>query len=49
MMFHEPATDDRTPLVVPQPLIAAIGLTVAIVVIVGIYPQIFARVGDLAF
>ena len=26
MMFHEPATDDRTPLVIPQPLMAAIAL-----------------------
>ena len=49
MIFHEPATDDRTPLVVPQPLFVAIALTAAIVVVVGIYPQIFARVGQLAF
>ena len=49
MIFHEPAIEDRTPLVVPQPLIAAIALTATIVVIVGIYPQIFARVGELAF
>jgi NADH-quinone oxidoreductase subunit N len=49
MIFHEPATDDRTPLVVPQPLVAAIALTVTIVVVIGIYPQIFARVGELAF
>ena len=49
MIFHEPATDDRTPLVIPQPLIAAIALTVAVVVVIGIYPQIFARVGELAF
>ncbi len=44
-VFHEPATDDRTPLVIPQPLMAAIALTVAVVVVVGVYPQIFARVG----
>jgi hypothetical protein len=49
MIFHEPATDDRTPLVIPQPLMAAIALTVAVVVVVGVYPQIFARVGQLAF
>jgi NADH-quinone oxidoreductase subunit N len=49
MIFHEPATDDRTPLVVPQPLIAAIALTVTVVIVIGIYPQIFARVGELAF
>jgi NADH-quinone oxidoreductase subunit N len=49
MIFHAPASDDRTPLVIPQPLMAAIALTVAVVVVVGIYPQLFARVGDLAF
>ena len=49
MIFHEPATDDRTPLVIPQPLMAAIAISVAVVVVVGVYPQIFARVGQLAF
>jgi len=49
MIFHEPATDDRTPLVIPQPLFTAIALTAAVVVVVGIYPQVFARVGELAF
>ena len=49
MIFHQPATDDRTPFVIPQPLFAAIALTVAVVVVVGIYPQVFARVGELAF
>jgi NADH-quinone oxidoreductase subunit N len=49
MIFHAPATEDRTPIVIPQPLFAAIALTVAVVVVVGIYPQVFARVGELAF
>jgi NADH-quinone oxidoreductase subunit N len=49
MIFHQPATDDRTPFVIPQPLFAAIALSVAVVVVVGIYPQVFARVGELAF
>ncbi len=49
MIFHEPATDDRTPLVVPQPLMVAIAITAAVVVVVGVYPEIFARVGSLAF
>jgi NADH-quinone oxidoreductase subunit N len=49
MIFHEPPTADRTPLVIPQPLFAAIALTAAVVVVVGIYPQVFARVGELAF
>jgi NADH-quinone oxidoreductase subunit N len=49
MIFHEPTAEDRTPIVVPQALVAAIALTSAIVVVVGIYPQLFARVGQLAF
>jgi NADH-quinone oxidoreductase subunit N len=49
MIFHEPAIDDRAPITIPQPLVAAIALTTAVVVVVGIYPQIFARVGQLAF
>jgi NADH-quinone oxidoreductase subunit N len=49
MIFHAPTTEDRTPIVIPQPLFAAIALTVAVVVLVGIYPQVFARVGELAF
>ena len=49
MIFHPPATEDRTPFVIPQPLFAAIALTYAVVVVVGVYPQVFARVGELAF
>jgi len=40
--------DDRAPVVVPAPLIAALGITAAVVVAIGIYPQAFARFGDLA-
>jgi NADH-quinone oxidoreductase subunit N len=50
MWFHDPATESaRTPRQVPAALSVAIGLTVTVVVVVGIYPQIFARVGELAF
>jgi NADH-quinone oxidoreductase subunit N len=49
MIFHSPATEDRSPLVIPQPLVVAIALTAAVVVVVGVYPQLFARVGELAF
>jgi NADH-quinone oxidoreductase subunit N len=49
MIFHTPTVEDRSPIVIPQPLFAAIALTVTVVVVVGIYPQIFARVGELAF
>ena len=34
---------------IPAALIVAIGLTAAVVVVIGIYPQFFARVGELAF
>ena len=34
---------------VPAALTVAIGLTVAVVVVIGVYPQFFARVGELAF
>jgi hypothetical protein len=33
---------------VPTPLIAALGITAAIVIVVGVYPQTFANFGDLA-
>ncbi|HEV7523777.1 MAG TPA: NADH-quinone oxidoreductase subunit N [Acidimicrobiia bacterium] len=49
MIFHDSPTDDRKPLVIPAPLVAAIALTATIVVVIGVYPQIFARVGELAF
>jgi len=48
-MWMSPIPDgDRTPLRVPTPLIAALGLTAAVTVVVGVYPQLFARFGDLA-
>ena len=49
MWFHEPAGDDRTPIRVPPSLGGAIAITAAVIVVVGIYPQLFARVGELAF
>jgi NADH-quinone oxidoreductase subunit N len=39
---------DRTPIAVPAPLVLALGITAAVVVGIGIYPQAFARFGDLA-
>ncbi|MGQ0520423.1 MAG: NADH-quinone oxidoreductase subunit N [Actinomycetota bacterium] len=48
-MWMRPAPDDdRSPIQVPAPLAAALGLTAAMVVAVGIYPQAIARLGDLA-
>jgi NADH-quinone oxidoreductase subunit N len=49
MWFKEPAGADRSRIVIPAPLSIAMGLTATIVVVVGIYPQLFARVGELAF
>jgi NADH-quinone oxidoreductase subunit N len=49
MWFHEPAPESATtPKTVPPALVFAIAITTAVVLIVGIYPQIFARVGELA-
>jgi NADH-quinone oxidoreductase subunit N len=48
-MWMSPVPDgDRTPIQVPAPLITALGITAAVVVAIGIYPQAFARFGDLA-
>jgi NADH-quinone oxidoreductase subunit N len=51
MWFHDPAPEavvaDRR--AIPAALTVAIGLTTLVVIVVGIYPQFFARVGELAF
>ncbi len=48
-MWMSPVPDgDRTPIAVPPPLVAALGITVAVVLAIGVYPQAFARLGDLA-
>jgi NADH-quinone oxidoreductase subunit N len=49
MWFHDPVSEDRRPIRIPPALTGAIAITVAVTVVVGIYPQLFARVGDLAF
>jgi hypothetical protein len=33
----------------PVALTAALALTTIVVLVVGVYPQLFARIGDLAF
>jgi len=40
--------DDRTPIRVPPALGAALAITAVAVVAIGVYPQAFARLGDLA-
>jgi NADH-quinone oxidoreductase subunit N len=48
-MWMNPVPDeDRTPVRVPAPLAAALGISAASVVAIGVYPQVFARLGDLA-
>jgi NADH-quinone oxidoreductase subunit N len=48
-MWMNPVPDgDRTPIRVPTSLSAALGITVAVVLVVGVYPQLFAHLGDLA-
>jgi len=49
MWFDEPAEDDRTPIRVPPALAGAIALMGAVVVVIGVYPQLFARIGERAF
>jgi NADH-quinone oxidoreductase subunit N len=48
MWFRDPVGDDQRPVTVPPALGAAIALTTVTVVAVGVYPELFARVGDLA-
>jgi NADH-quinone oxidoreductase subunit N len=48
-MWMNPVPDeDRTPVRVPVPLSAALGICVAVVIAIGVYPQIFAHLGDVA-
>jgi NADH-quinone oxidoreductase subunit N len=50
MWFAEPAEgSDRTPIRVPPALAGAIALMGAVVVIIGVYPQLFAQIGERAF
>jgi NADH-quinone oxidoreductase subunit N len=50
MWFHEPeAGMDLSPSRTPAALTAALAITTAAVLVVGVYPEIFARLGDLAF
>ena len=50
MWFHDPAPEAQTgPKPVPAALTVAIGLCVVTTIVVGVYPQIVARIGELAF
>lgn len=49
IMWMNPVPDeDRTPIRVPPALATSIGICVLVVVAIGVYPQAFARLGDLA-
>src|SRR5262249_5331514 len=52
MWFHDPLAEYTTEMrgaAVPPALTVAIALTMVVVLVIGIYPQLFARVGELAF
>jgi NADH-quinone oxidoreductase subunit N len=40
--------DDRTPIRIPAPIGAALTLTVAMTIVIGVFPNLFAHLGDLA-
>ena len=48
MWFQPSEGEDRTPIRVPPALSGAIALTTAVTLVIGVYPQLFARVGELA-
>jgi hypothetical protein len=48
-MWMNPVPDDnRTAVRVPAPLSAALGICLVVVLAIGVYPQIFAHMGDVA-
>ena len=49
MWFHAPAEGELRATRVPAAVTFAIGICVVAVVVVGVYPQLFARLGELAF
>jgi NADH-quinone oxidoreductase subunit N len=50
MWFHDPAPEaPAATKPVPAALTVAIGLCVVVTVVVGVYPQLVARIGELAF
>jgi NADH-quinone oxidoreductase subunit N len=49
MWFLDSATEEHTSIGVPPALVGALAITTVVTVVVGIYPQLFAQVGELAF
>jgi NADH-quinone oxidoreductase subunit N len=48
MWFEEPAVETSRTVDIPVALGVAISLCAAMVLVIGVYPQLFARVGELA-
>ena len=49
MVFREPADVEQSTLPLPIALNATMLVATAVVLVIGVYPQFFARLGDLAF
>jgi len=47
MWFEAPAVEDTSPVRIPPALAAGITLAATVVLVVGVYPQFFARLGEL--
>jgi NADH-quinone oxidoreductase subunit N len=48
MWMRPPPDDNRSAVAVPTPVSAALGITVVLTVILGVFPNLFAHLGDLA-
>jgi NADH:ubiquinone oxidoreductase subunit 2 (subunit N) len=48
MWFRDPVGEPQGTIRVPPALAGAIAVTAAITIVVGVYPQLFARVGEYA-
>jgi NADH-quinone oxidoreductase subunit N len=49
VMWSNPVPDeDRSPIRIPATLATSMGICAVVVVAIGVYPQVFARLGDLA-
>ncbi|HLG00471.1 MAG TPA: NADH-quinone oxidoreductase subunit N [Acidimicrobiia bacterium] len=47
MWFQAPAVEDTSPIRIPGALAAGVALTTAVVLVIGVYPEFFARLGEL--
>ena len=49
MWFSDADAEDRSPIRIPPALAGAIAITAVTTIVIGIYPQLFAKVGEMAF